>query len=333
MVNAHPQVDTAATHRRRPQRHHRERRRAARQAARPTASSSPPRPTPRCSPTSIASALAEAPTTWSRRFAQALRSSTAPTASPCMRRRATPTASWSPATAARSSSASVRRRCSSPPTSPPWSRHTRQVVYLDDGEMATIARRRLPHLHDSMARRRRPRARPPSTGRPTTLREGRPRALTCTRRSRAADAVAAHARGRLDERFDTATSAASTSPPARPLRSSRVKILGCGTAYYAGLTGRAAHRGAGPHARHAEAASEFRYRNPVVEPDTLYIAVSQSGETRHARRGAGAAAQGRPGARHRQRGRLDHRPAVDGGIYIHAGPEISVAARRPSPTR
>lgn len=30
---------------------------------------------------------------------------------------------------------------------------------------------------------------------------------------------------------------------------------------------------------HAEAASEFRYRNPVIEQDTLYVAVSQSGET------------------------------------------------------
>ena len=38
-------------------------------------------------------------------------------------------------------------------------------------------------------------------------------------------------------------------------------------------------RGAGPDPGHAEAASEFRYRNPIIEPDTLYVAVSQSGET------------------------------------------------------
>ncbi len=44
----------------------------------------------------------------------------------------------------------------------------------------------------------------------------------------------------------------------------------------------------------AEAASEFRYRNPIIEPDTLYVAVSQSGETTDtAFAVAGAQAQGR----------------------------------------
>ena len=60
-----------------------------------------------------------------------------------------------------------------------------------------------------------------------------------------------------------------------------------------------------------EYASEFRYRNPIVDEGTLVLVISQSGETidtlaamREAR------AQGRPRARHRQRGRLDHRARV-----------------------
>jgi glucosamine--fructose-6-phosphate aminotransferase (isomerizing) len=79
----------------------------------------------------------------------------------------------------------------------------------------------------------------------------------------------------------------------------------------------------------AEAASEFRYRNPVIEPDTLYIAVSQSGETadttfavREVKRKGGQIlglvnVVGSTIARE-----------CDGGIYLHAGPEIAVASTK-----
>ena len=79
----------------------------------------------------------------------------------------------------------------------------------------------------------------------------------------------------------------------------------------------------------AEAASEFRYRNPVVEPDTLYVAVSQSGETIDTL----AAVQ----ELQRKGGRVigiinvvgsTIARQVDGGIYLHAGPEMSVAATK-----
>ena len=79
----------------------------------------------------------------------------------------------------------------------------------------------------------------------------------------------------------------------------------------------------------AEAASEFRYRNPIIEPDTLYVAVSQSGETadtafavREIKRKGGQViglvnVVGSTIARE-----------CDGGIYLHAGPEISVASTK-----
>ena len=79
----------------------------------------------------------------------------------------------------------------------------------------------------------------------------------------------------------------------------------------------------------AEPAAEFRYRNPVVETDTLYIAVSQSGETldtlaavKEVQRKGGRVlgvvnVVGSTIARE-----------VDGGIYIHAGPEVSVASTK-----
>ena len=59
----------------------------------------------------------------------------------------------------------------------------------------------------------------------------------------------------------------------------RVKILGCGSAYIAGCVGAQLIEQLARVPAHAEPASEFRYRNPVIEPDTLYVAVSQSGET------------------------------------------------------
>ena len=79
----------------------------------------------------------------------------------------------------------------------------------------------------------------------------------------------------------------------------------------------------------AEVASEFRYRNPVIEPDTLYVAVSQSGETidtllavQEIKRKGGRViglvnVVGSAIARE-----------CDGGIYLHAGPEISVASTK-----
>src|SRR5580698_11351972 len=59
----------------------------------------------------------------------------------------------------------------------------------------------------------------------------------------------------------------------------RVKILGCGSAYLSGCVGAQMIEQLARIPAHAESASEFRYRNPVIEPDTLYVAVSQSGET------------------------------------------------------
>jgi glucosamine--fructose-6-phosphate aminotransferase (isomerizing) len=79
----------------------------------------------------------------------------------------------------------------------------------------------------------------------------------------------------------------------------------------------------------AEAASEFRYRSPVIEPDTLYVAVSQSGETidtllavQEIRRKGGRViglvnVVGSAIARE-----------CDGGIYLHAGPEVAVASTK-----
>ncbi|HTW16085.1 MAG TPA: glutamine--fructose-6-phosphate transaminase (isomerizing) [Nocardioides sp.] len=136
-------------------------------------------------------------------------------------------------------------------------------------------------------------------------------------------------RGRLDERFGTAH-LGGLNMDARETRAiRRVKILGCGSAYYVGQMGASLVEELARIPADAEAASEFRYRNPIIEPDTLYVAVSQSGETidtllavQEIRRKGGRViglvnVVGSAIARE-----------CDGGIYLHAGPEVAVASTK-----
>ncbi len=206
-------------------------------------------------------------------------------------------------------------------------RYTRQVVHLDDGEVATV---RADGFHTSTLDAR------------TTTHE--PLLIEADLRSYTADGythfmrkeiheqprtVERALRGRLEERFHTAH-LGGLNIDAREARAiMRVKILGCGSAFYAGQVGAQLIEELARIPADAEAASEFRYRNPVVEPDTLYIAVSQSGEThdtlaavRELKRKGGRVigvvnAVGSAIARE-----------CEGGVYLHAGPEISVTSTK-----
>jgi glucosamine--fructose-6-phosphate aminotransferase (isomerizing) len=109
----------------------------------------------------------------------------------------------------------------------------------------------------------------------------------------------------------------------------RLIILGCGTSWHAALIGEYMLE---EHARipvEVEYASEFRYRNPIVDEGTTVLVISQSGETadtlaamREARR-KGARALGIVNVV----GSTIARES-DGGVYIHAGPEIGVASTK-----
>ena len=109
----------------------------------------------------------------------------------------------------------------------------------------------------------------------------------------------------------------------------RVKILGCGSAFYVGEMGASLIEELARIPADAEPASEFRYRNPVIEPDTLYVAVSQSGETADTLLAVQEV--------QRKGGRVIGLVNVvgsaiarqcDGGIYLHAGPEVAVASTK-----
>ncbi len=109
----------------------------------------------------------------------------------------------------------------------------------------------------------------------------------------------------------------------------RIIILGCGTSWHSGLIGEYMLEEYGGIPVEVEYASEFRYRNPIVKAGTICLAISQSGETadtlaamREARR-RGAPVLGVVNVV----GSTIARES-DGGVYVHAGPEIGVASTK-----
>ena len=135
-------------------------------------------------------------------------------------------------------------------------------------------------------------------------------------------------KGRLDDRFGTAKLGGVTLSARELLDIRRVKFIGCGSAYSAGLAGAQMIEALARIPADAESASEFRYRNPVIERDVLYVAVSQSGET--------ADTLAAVHEIKRKGGQVMAVVNVVGstiarecdGIYMHAGPEVSVASTK-----
>jgi glucosamine--fructose-6-phosphate aminotransferase (isomerizing) len=109
----------------------------------------------------------------------------------------------------------------------------------------------------------------------------------------------------------------------------KVFVVACGTAYHSGLVAKYAIEHWARIPVEIDIASEFRYRDPVLGPDTLTLAVSQSGETIDTLEAARHA--GRQGSRvlavTNTVGSSLAREA-DAVMYTHAGPEIGVAATK-----
>ncbi len=206
-------------------------------------------------------------------------------------------------------------------------RHTTSVVHLDDGELATVSASQFRTFSQEQENTEKI---------PTTIDVdledvglGGYRHYMRKEIIEQPSTIERMLRGRLDERFGTARLDGLNLGP-RELRSfRRVKILGCGSAFYVGQMGAAMIEELARVPADAEPASEFRYRNPIVEPDTLYVAVSQSGETADT---AFAVQEVK-----RKGGQIVGLVNVvgstiarecDGGVYLHAGPEVAVASTK-----
>jgi glutamine---fructose-6-phosphate transaminase (isomerizing) len=216
-------------------------------------------------------------------------------------------------------------------------RYTKQVVYLDDAEVATVRASDYRVLSLDALPSEEGARRDADAGKvPTTVEAeagdyelGPYEDFMRKEIHEQPGALRRALRGRLDDRFATAK-LGGINLDARQLRSIRqVKFLGCGSAYYAGQMGAVLVEELARIPSDAEPASEFRYRNPVVDPDILYVAVSQSGETidtlmavQELRRKGGqviGAVNVVGSAIGRECGH---------GVFLHAGPEIAVASTK-----
>ncbi len=136
-------------------------------------------------------------------------------------------------------------------------------------------------------------------------------------------------RGRLDEEAATARFGGLNLAPQELRRVERVVMTACGTSWHAGLVGEYQIETLARLPVEVEYASELRYRNPPLASSTLLFAITQSGETadtlaalREMKR------QGHPTLAISNVVGSTIAQEADGGIYLHAGPEIGVASTK-----
>jgi glucosamine--fructose-6-phosphate aminotransferase (isomerizing) len=136
-------------------------------------------------------------------------------------------------------------------------------------------------------------------------------------------------RGRVDSKEGRITLGGVAGLARELARAKRFILTGQGTAWHAGLVGDYLFEDLAKVVTEATYASEFRYRNPLVEENTVMIAISQSGETadtlaalREAKE-KGALALGVVNVVGSTIAR-----ETDAGVYLHAGPEIGVASTK-----
>lgn len=206
-------------------------------------------------------------------------------------------------------------------------RHTQSVVHLDDGELAVVRA----DGYETSTLDGGATAKTPLTisWSDESFDKGEYSHYMLKEIAEQPDAIRRTLSGRLEPRFQTTHIGGLEMAARELLEVKRIKILGCGSAYIAGSLGAHLIEQLARLPASAEPASEFRYRNPVIEQDTLYIAVSQSGETFDTL----AAVQ----EVKRKGGRVLGIVNVVGssiarecgrGIYLHAGPEIAVVSTK-----
>ncbi|HEX2610243.1 MAG TPA: glutamine--fructose-6-phosphate transaminase (isomerizing), partial [Gemmatimonadales bacterium] len=209
----------------------------------------------------------------------------------------------------------------------PLLEHTRAVVYLDDGEMVVLTRDGYRVRNLETARISKPVNQ--IDWDLATVERGGYAHFMLKEICEQAESLCNTLRGHLLEEEGTARVSGLNLTDDELKQFERVIITACGTSWHSGIIGEYMLEEMARLPVEVEYASEFRYRNPVVDPKTLVIGISQSGETadtlaaiREAKRRGGRTVGlvnvvGSTIARE-----------VDGGIYLHAGPEIGVASTK-----
>ena len=206
--------------------------------------------------------------------------------------------------------------------------HTRQVIYLDDGELALVSRegyqtkridddapvdKEIEEVLFDLAE----------------IEKGGYDHFMIKEIFEQPETIRNAMRGRLDHENSTVRLGGLTNVMEQLRDARRLTIVACGTSFYAGLVGEYIIESLVGIPVEVEYASEFRYRDPVISNDDLVIAISQSGETsdtlaalREAKR-RGATTLGIVNVVGSSIAR-----ETDAGVYSHAGPEIGVASTK-----
>jgi glucosamine--fructose-6-phosphate aminotransferase (isomerizing) len=205
--------------------------------------------------------------------------------------------------------------------------HTRSVVYLDDGEVGVLKRTGYQILDLETARVEKPVD--TIEWNHEEVERGGYAHFMLKEIMEQPESVRNTLRGHLLEDEGTARLGGLNLSAEESLAIERVVLTACGTSWHSALIGEYMLEELARVPTEVEYASEFRYRNPIVNENTLVVAISQSGET------ADTLAAVREA---RQRGARTFgivnvvgssiAREVDGGIYLHAGPEIGVASTK-----
>jgi glucosamine--fructose-6-phosphate aminotransferase (isomerizing) len=209
----------------------------------------------------------------------------------------------------------------------PLLQHTRSVVYLDDGEMVVLTREGYRVRNLETARISKPVNQ--IDWDVTMVERGGYAHFMLKEICEQPESLCNTLRGHLLEEEGTARLSGLNLSDEELKQIERVIITACGTSWHAGIIGEYMLEEMARIPVEVEYASEFRYRNPVVDPKTLVIGISQSGETadtlaaiREAKR-RGARTIGLVNVVGSTIAR-----EVDGGTYLHAGPEVGVASTK-----
>ena len=205
--------------------------------------------------------------------------------------------------------------------------YTRQVIYLQDGDVARVTPDGVDvHSLDNASVTREVQEVDWDIG---AIEKGGYEHFMLKEIFEQPEALANTIRGRLDPAGGTAFLSGLALSPRELAAVRRVVIVGCGTSLHAGMVGKYLFEKLADLPSSPEQAAEFRYSNPIVGPDDWVIALSQSGETADTL--AAVRESTRKGALvsglcnvvgstiAREAGR---------GVYLHAGPEISVASTK-----
>ena len=206
--------------------------------------------------------------------------------------------------------------------------HTRNVIYLDDGEMACITRNnhQITDIDSSKILTKTVTEIDMSID---EIEKGQFPHYMLKEIFDQTQSITNTMRGRLNLDDGTTQLGGITDYMPNLISASRIYITACGTSWHAGLIGKYLIESYAKKPVHVEYASEFRYKDSIIDVNTVIIAISQSGETIDT---LGAVKKAK------QLGALtigicnvvgsSIARATDAGIYTHAGSEIGVASTK-----